>query len=165
VEATWVYYILAAFLVVFGATVIYSTSQEGRAGKKEVESIKQTTISNTIIPTVLDIFEYEPLSYSEEESLLKDRLASKLEEGLSVIARAMKRQELVKQSGRFMVRCGAIGIFLEIIFIFLVACLGAGIVLTTVAFGTSFLLFTLCALFWEIRRRNLDALQDLAEVE
>lgn len=163
-DATWVYYVLAVFLMVFIATVGYSTYQEGRAGKKEVESIKQKTISNTIIPTVLDIFEYEPLAYSEEESLLKDTLALKLEDGLSVIARAMKYQELVKQSGRFMVWYGAIGIFLEVIFIFLVACLGACIVLTTVAFSISFLLLILCALFWNIRRKNLDALQDLEEV-
>ena len=163
-DAIWVYYVLATFLVIFISIVGYSIYQEERAGKKDVESIKQRTISNTIIPTVLDVFEHEPLAYREEASQLKDKLALKLEEDLLVIARAMKHRELVKQLGRFMVWCGAIGIFLEVIFIFLVACLGSRIVLTTVAFGTSFLLFALCASFWSIRRKNLQDIQDLGEV-
>ncbi|GAI63810.1 unnamed protein product, partial [marine sediment metagenome] len=38
-DAIWVYYVLATFLVIFISIVGYSIYQEERAGKKDVESI------------------------------------------------------------------------------------------------------------------------------
>lgn len=171
---TAITYGLYAFFAFFGYVVGYSSHQR-QAGEKVAEAIKQETISNKIIPNVKDVYERvtsayseeeispkgKTLAYGEEESLLKDELTSKLDEGLLIVARAMKYLELIKQLGRFMFWFGVAGLGLELIFIVLVILLGEHIVLSTVAIGTSFLLFFLCGIFWSIRERNLQKLEDL----
>lgn len=167
-DATIVNYVLGAFLALFIATTVFSNRQEEQAGiEKDVEFIKQKTISNKVIPNILDIFEHVPLAYGEGESELKEKLVDTLalafERDLQVMARAIKCRDLARQSGRFTVWCGGVGAFLELIFILLVACLGSCNVLVTAAFGTSVLLLVLCACFWSIRRKNLEHVENLVE--
>ena len=155
--------VLSAFLLVFIFIIGLSVRQEERSGiDKDVESIEQKTISDTLIPAVLDLFEYEPPAYGEEESELADKLSAKLELGLKTIATAYKYQDVVRQFGRFMLRCGAVGILVEIIFISLVACLGTCNSLIAAAFSTSFFILALCASFWYIRRRNVENAEDMS---
>lgn len=165
-DATVVIGVLSAFLVVFLFLCGLSRSfrQEEQAGiDKDVESIKQRTISSSLIPAVLDVFEYEPLAYGEQESELEDRLVLQLEPSLRTIARAYKCQEVVKQFGRFLFWSSAIGILLELVFISLVACLGSSTPLFAATLSVSFLVAGLSASFWFIRRRNVEQAEQIEE--
>lgn len=163
-DATVVIGVLSAFLAVFllSAGLSRTFRQEEQTGiDKDVESIEQKTISDSLIPTVLDVFEYEPLAYGEQESELADKLAPRLEPSLRTIARAYECQEVVRRFGRFLLWSSVAGIILELVFISLVACFGPGIVLFAAALSASFLVFGLCISFWFIRHRNMEQAEDL----
>ncbi len=163
-DATVAIAVPSAFLAVFLfiAGVSRTSRREEQTGiDKDVESSEQRTISDSLIPTVLDVFEYEPLAYGERESELADRLAPRLEPGLRTIARAYECQEVVRRFGRFLFWSSVAGIILELVFISLVACFGAGTALFAAVLSVSFLVFGLCASFWFIRHRNVEHAEDL----
>lgn len=155
--------VLSAFLIIFLFITGLSVRQEERSGiDKDVESIEQKTVSDMLIPAVLDVFEYEPPAYGEEESELADKISVRLEPGLKKIATVYKYQDAVRQFGRLMLRCGAVGIGVEIIFISLVACLGTCNSLIAAAFSTSGFILALCGSFWYLRRRNVENAEDMS---
>lgn len=163
-DVTFAIGVLSAFLVVF----IFFTGVSIRQGEKvdidrDVELIRQRIISDKIIPAVLEVFEYEPTAYREGESELEDKLASKLDPSIGVIARVLKCRDLARQLRRYTFWCSTGGIFLEIVFIFLVAYLGACTTVVTATIGTSFVALVLCLSFVSLRQRNLDALDDIKE--
>ena len=159
------YYVLGTFLVVFLAITGISTYQEDQEGvRKDVESIKEREVSRRIVPSVLGLFDSNPPEFGEENDLVKDKLAERLTDDLVTTVTAMKCGEIAKAMGRAMIWCGAIGVLTTIVFIFMVACLGSGLVLNTAAFGVSFFLFSLCGFFWTVRRRSIDRVRDIRDM-
>jgi hypothetical protein len=155
--------VLSAFLFIFIFITGLSIRQEGRSGiEKDVELIEQKTISDMLIPAIMDVFEYEPPAYGEEESELADKISVRLGPGLKRVATAYKYHDTARQFGRFMLRCGAAGIVVEAIFISLVACLGIFNSLIAAAFSTSFFILALCGSFWYLRRKNIENAEDMS---
>ena len=161
-DATIAIAVPSVFLAVFLFFAGYSsTSRREEKTGRDVESIEQRTISGSLVPTVLDVFEYEPLAYGEQESELADRLTSRLEPDLRTIARAYGYQEVVRRFGRHLLWSSVVGMILEVVFISLVAYFGPGIVLFAAALSASFLVFGLCISFWFICHRNAERAEDL----
>ena len=155
---------LSVFLGVFLSLAGFTTTfrQNERKGiDEDVESVKQRTISDTLIPAVLDVFEYEPLAVGEEESELSDKLALRLEPGLRKIARAYKCQEVARRFGRVLFWSSATGILLELVFISVVASCDTGTALFAAALSSSFLVLGLSGSFLLIRHRNIEEAEDL----
>ena len=153
---------LAVFVLITGRSGNYSNSDRNSIDK-DVDFLSQTTISNTLVPAVLDVFEHEPLAYGEQESELLDKLEPALQPGLRKIARVYKCQHVAKQFGRLVSRVSGGGIVVELIFISLVACLGANISILAASLGTSFLLLWLCLSFMFIRAINIQEVEDIKE--
>jgi len=164
VDITLAIGVLSAFLVVF----IFFAGVSIRQGEKvdidrDLELVRQRIISDKVIPAVLEVFESEPTAYREGESELEDKLASKLDPSIGVIARVLKCRDLASQLRKYTFWCSTGGIFLEIVFIFMVAYLGARTTVVTATIGASFVALVLCLSFVSLRQRNLDAVDDIKE--
>lgn len=158
--------VLSPFLVVFVAAFGWSTGfrqQEQKGIDRDVESVRQRTVAENLVPVVLDVFEYEPLAYGEDEGELAEKMASALDPGLWTIAKVYKCQDIVRRFGRFFFWSSAVGILLEIVFITLVACLGPCTELFAAVLSASFLVLGLCTSFAYVRSRNIQQAHDMAE--
>lgn len=156
--------LLTAFLIFFSFVSGKNIRQEGQSGiDQDIEFIAQRTISDKIVPDVIDIFEHEPLEYGEDDQATIDRISERLEPSFKKIATAYKYQEVARQCGRYLLRCGSAGLIAEIIFIALVVGYGTNTPLIATTFSISFFIFFLCITFWQIRRRNEELAEDMKE--
>ena len=156
--------LFSAFLVFFSVVIGKNVRQEEQSGiGQDIEFIAQRTISEKIVPDVIDVFEHEPLEYGEDDHDTVDKISERLEPSFKIIATAYKYQEVARQCGRYLLRCGSAGLIAEIIFIALVVCYGTNTPLIAATFSSSFFIFTLCITFWQIRRRNGELAEDMRE--
>lgn len=156
--------LFSAFLVFFLFIAGKNMRQEDQSGiEKDTEFITQRTISEKLVPAVIDLFEHEPLEYGEDDVDTVDKLSTRLQPAFKTIATAYKYQEVARQCGRYLLRCGVAGLITEIIFIALIVGFGTGTPLIATTFSISFFIFALCITFLSIRRRNEELAEDLKE--
>ncbi len=156
--------LLTAFLVYFSIITGKNFRQEDQSSiDKDTEFIAQRTISDTIVPTVIYVFEHEPPEYGEDDQGTVDTLSEQLEPSFKKIATAYKYREVAQQSGRYLLRCGATGLIAEIIFIALIVGFGTDSPIISTTFSLSFVIFILSIIFWSFRIRSVERVEDMKE--